>query len=53
MDYFFNILEKEKDKEERSKKINEKIKSLYMNKDVDSVHKIFNSRALRSKLLFM
>jgi len=44
MDYFFNILEKEKDKEERAKQINEKIKNLYMNKDVDSVHKIFNSK---------
>lgn len=44
MDYFFNILEKEKDKEERAKQINEKIKNLYMNKDVDNVHKIFNSK---------
>lgn len=44
MDYFFNILEQEKDKEERKNKINEKIRHLYMNKDVDSVHKIFNSK---------
>lgn len=44
MDYFFKTLDKEKDKEEIKQKINEKIRHLYMNKDVESVHKIFNSK---------